>query len=73
MSWLIDGLGDSDGDFFHMDGYGGNGHLKFFVPPDFENPADQNRDNVYDISITAYTGQYDMHLLPRKRHSNRSG
>ena len=59
VGWLIDGLGDSDGDFFYMDGYGDNGHLKFLVPPDFENPADQNRDNVYDISITAYTGQYD--------------
>ena len=56
VGWLIDGLGDSDGDFFYMDH---DGHLKFLVPPDFENPADQNRDNVYDISITAYTGQYD--------------
>ena len=59
VGWLIDGLGDSDGDFFYMDDDGDYGHLKFLVPPDFENPADQNRDNVYDISITAYTGQYD--------------
>ena len=60
VGWLIDGLGDSDGDFFYMDDDGDDGHLKFLVPPDFENPADQNRDNVYDISITAYTGRYDM-------------
>ena len=60
VSWLIDGLGDSDGDFFYMDDDGDYGHLEFLVPPDFENPADQNRDNVYDISITAYTGRYDM-------------
>ena len=60
VGWLIDGLGDSDGDFFYMDDDGDDGHLKFLVPPDFENPADQNRDNVYDISITAYTGRNDM-------------
>ena len=60
VGWLIDGLGDSDGDFFYMDDDGDDGHLKFLVPPDFENPADQNRDNVYDISITAYTGRFDM-------------
>ena len=60
VGWLIDGFGDSDGDFFYIDAYGDNGDLKFLVPPDFENPADQNRDNVYDISITAYTGRFDM-------------
>ena len=60
VGWLIDGFGDSDGDFFYIDEYGDNGDLKFLVPPDFENPADQNRDNVYDISITAYTGRFDM-------------
>ena len=60
VGWLIGGLSGSDGDFFYMDDDGDVGHLKFRVPPDFENPADQNRDNVYDISITAYTGQYDL-------------
>ena len=60
VGWLIGGLSGSDGHFFYMDDDGDDGHLKFRVPPDFENPADQNRDNVYDISITAYTGRYDM-------------
>ena len=60
VGWLIDGLGDSDGDFFYMDDDGDDGHLKFRVPPDFDNPADRNRDNVYDISMTAYTGKWDM-------------
>ena len=60
VSWLIGGLGDSDGDFFDMDDDGDYGHLKFLVPPDFDNPADRNRDNVYDISMTAYTGKWDM-------------
>ena len=60
VSWLIGGFSGSDGDFFYMDDHGDNGHLKFRVPPDFDNPADRNRDNVYDISMTAYTGKYDM-------------
>ena len=60
VGWLIGGSRGSDGDFFDMDDDGDYGHLKFLVPPDFDNPADRNGDNVYDISITAYTGQYDM-------------
>ena len=60
VSWLIGGYRGSDGDFFYMDDDGDEGHLKFRVPPDFDNPADRNRDNVYDISMTAYTGKYDM-------------
>ena len=57
VSWLISGFRGSDGDFFYVDD---DGHLKFRVPPDFDNPADRNGDNVYDISMTAYTGEYDM-------------
>ena len=60
VSWLVGGLSGSDGHFFYMDDDGDDGHLKFRVPPDFDNPADRNRDNVYDISMTAYTGKYDM-------------
>ena len=59
VGWLIDGYAGSDGDFFYMDDDGDHGHLKFRVPPDFDNPADRNRDNVYNISMTAYTGEYD--------------
>ena len=57
VNWLIGGYRGSDGDFFYI---GDDGNLKFRVPPDFDNPADRNRDNVYDVSITAYTGKYDM-------------
>ena len=60
VSWLVGGLSGSDGHFFYMDDDSDDGHLKFRVPPDFDNPADRNRDNVYDISMTAYTGKYDM-------------
>ena len=59
VGWLIGGYAGSDGDFFYMDDDGDDGHLKFRVPPDFDKPADRNRDNVYNISMTAYTGEYD--------------
>ena len=29
------------------------GMLTFTIPPDFENPADQNRDNVYEVTVEA--------------------
>ena len=32
------------------------GVLTFKSPPDYENPADHNRDNVYEIFVTAYAG-----------------
>ena len=60
VGWLVGGLSGSDGHFFYIDDDGDVGHLKFRVPPDFENPADRNRDNVYDISMQAYTGKYDL-------------
>ena len=59
MGWLISGYGGSDGDFFYLDEGRDEVDIKFRVPPDFDNPADSNRDNVYDISMTAYSGQYD--------------
>ena len=29
------------------------GMLTFVTPPDFENPADQNRDNIYEVTVEA--------------------
>ena len=29
------------------------GILTFVIPPDFENPADQNRDNIYEVTVEA--------------------
>lgn len=34
----------------------GAGALSFVAPPDFENPQDQNRDNVYEVTIRASDG-----------------
>ncbi len=34
----------------------GAGALSFSAPPDFENPQDANRDNVYDVTIRASDG-----------------
>ena len=59
MGWLISGYGGSDGDFFYLDDSRDEVDIKFRVPPDFDNPADRNRDNVYDISMTAYSGRND--------------
>ena len=60
VSWLIGGYGGSDGDFFYLDDNRDEVDIKFRVPPDFDNPADSNGDNVYDISMTAYSGKYDQ-------------
>ena len=31
---------------------GSEGYLAFITPPDFENPGDANRDNIYEVSVT---------------------
>ena len=50
--WII-GVepGGGDGDFFDIDD---DGVLTFTQPPDFEDPADETRSNVYSFSIMAY-------------------
>ena len=35
-----------------------NGELKFRNTPDYERPADSNRDNIYNFSVRAYDGRY---------------
>ena len=60
VSWLIGGYGGSDGDFFSLNERNNEVDIMFRVPPDFDNPADSNGDNVYDISMTAYSGKYDQ-------------
>ena len=35
-----------------------NGELKFRNTPDYERPADSNRDNIYTLSVRAYDGRY---------------
>lgn len=33
-----------------------NGELRFIATPNFENPTDANKDNIYEISVTAFDG-----------------
>ena len=35
-----------------------NGELTFRNVPDYERPADSNRDNIYTLSVRAYDGRY---------------
>ena len=52
IGWLVSvDPGGGDGDFFHMDD---DGNLTFTQPPDYENPADENRDNRYSFSLHVY-------------------
>ena len=39
-----------------------SGELKFRNTPDYERPADSNRDNIYTLSVRAYDGRYYGHL-----------
>ena len=34
------------------------GELRFRYSPDYERPADSNRDNVYEVTVRAYDGRY---------------
>ena len=46
--------GGADGDDFTITADSrGRGVLTFASPPDFENPADANRDNVYEVTVEA--------------------
>ena len=49
--WSVGGR--DGGDFFITQG----GTLYFRTPPDYERPADSNRDNVYEVSIQALDGR----------------
>ena len=50
--WSVGGRDSSD--FFITQG----GTLYFRTPPDFEHPADSDRDNVYEVIIQPYDGRY---------------
>ena len=52
IGWIISvEPGGGDGDFFDIDD---DGNLTFTQPPDYENPGDEDGDNRYDFSLTAY-------------------
>ena len=47
--------GGADGDDFTVTADSrGRGVLAFASPPDFENPADADRDNVYEVTVEAH-------------------
>ena len=52
ISWRISGR---DGGDFAIDSE--TGVLTFRTPPDYERPADANRDNVYEVTVRAYDGR----------------
>ena len=47
--WSVEG---DDGDDFAID----DGVLTFGAPPDYEQPADSDRDNVYEVTVVASDG-----------------
>jgi hypothetical protein len=46
--------GGADDELFQLDG--SNGALSFNTPPDYENPADEGGDNVYEVDVRASDG-----------------
>ena len=51
ITWSLDG--DDAGDFL----IGESGALTFGNPPDFENPTDRDRDNVYEMTVVVTDDQ----------------
>ena len=56
--------GGSDGDDFTITRDSrGRGVLAFNDPPDFENPTDADRDNVYEVTVEARDGAFNSGTL----------
>ncbi len=53
------GVGGTDAARFEISE---SGELSFNVPPDFENPRDANKDNVYEVTVTAFDGDFTSTL-----------
>ena len=51
INWLLSGADDDDLSI------SSSGVLTFDDPPDFENPADSGRNNVYEVTVTASDGR----------------
>ena len=51
ITWTLEGT--DRGDFTLAPDTSGRGVLSFNSPPDFESPADADRDNVYDLAVVA--------------------
>ncbi len=51
ITWTLEGTDAAD--FTITPDSNGRGVLAFISPPDFESPADADRDNVYDLAVVA--------------------
>ena len=49
-------LGGADAGDFMVDGSGASVMLRFNTPPDYENPADSDTDNAYQVTLQATDG-----------------
>ena len=56
FTWSV---GEKDGSLFSIDS---RGYLAFKDPPDYENPADSDSDNVYNFSVRAFDGRHYGYL-----------
>ncbi len=54
IAWSLEGV--DAGDFTITTDASGRGVLTFSNPPDFENPADLDRDNIYELTVVARNG-----------------
>ena len=57
MVWSVNG-GDDAASFVITDG----GNLYFKQPPDFEDPLDQDEDNIYSVTVVATEEATDEQL-----------
>ena len=55
ITWSLQG--NDAGDFSITTDSSGRGVLAFVNPPDFESPADADRDNVYELAVVATDGE----------------
>ena len=60
VTWSVAGV---DGRFFAIDEQG-QFSFKEETPPDFEQPRDADRDNVYDVTIQAWDPEFNTASLP---------
>ena len=73
ITWSL--TGTDAGDFTIASDSSGRGVLTFRSPADFENPADSNRDNVYEIMVVAtdeqgLTDSFDVTITLTNHHEN---
>ena len=63
-------IGGTDGNKFTIDA---TGNLNFIDMPDYDNPIDQNRDNIYRVQIRAYDAIDDLEDIQTVRVTVKEG